>query len=382
MRRRHERGARDRLERDALRVSFITDIMTPYIAPVFEALAVRCDLTVLFGSRTGSRAMAWPLTSSGFRHRVVGGLAISRRADAADIYPNPALLAELARARPDVVISGGFSFPSLYAGAYCRASGARLLIQSDGTSHSEAGIGRGQQLTRSILARVANGAVANSGPAAQRLAELGFQPVFEAPHSADIEGFLEVGRATVARDDETTRVVTVGRLLPAKGVDLLLAAVARARASGAKVALTVVGEGDDEPRLRGIAGALGVPDVEWRGFVEPSELPAQLARADVFAFPTRGDTFGMALLEAAAAALPLVSSPYAGATRDLVEVGETGFVVDPHDTAAFADALVTLANDRALRSRMGRAARALASRRTPATAADGYMRAAAYAAAG
>ena len=167
----------------ALRVSFITDIMTPYMAPVFDALASRCDLTVLFGSKTGSRAMAWSLATPSFRHRVMGGPVLRRSIDAADIYPNPRVLVELRRARPDVVISAGFSFPSLYAAAYCRTSRARLLVQSDGTSRSEAGIGLDQRLTRTVLARAAHGAVGNSYLAAQRLAELGFEPVFEAPHS-------------------------------------------------------------------------------------------------------------------------------------------------------------------------------------------------------
>jgi glycosyltransferase involved in cell wall biosynthesis len=359
-----------------LRVSFITDIMTPYMAPVFEALAQRCDLTVLFGSQTGSRAMAWTLATPSFRHRVVGGPAIRRSIDAADIYPNPRVLAELWRARPDVVISGGFSFPSLYAAAYCRATRARLLIQSDGTSRSEAGIGRDQRATRAVLARAAHGAVGNSHLAARRLAELGFEPVFLAPHSTDIEGFLAVGRTRAQRSDETLRVVTIGRLLVAKGLDLLLRAVARARDEGVPATLTIIGEGDDEPRLRALAGELALTDVEWRGFVEPADLPAQLARADVFAFPTLGDTFGIALLEAAAAGLPLICSPHAGAAPDLVEEGETGFVVEPRDTAAFARALTTLAGDAGLRERMGRAAHALAGRRTPDDTADAYVRAA------
>ena len=369
-------GRRDRCDAGALRVSFITDIMTPYMAPVFEALAARCDLTVLFGAETGSRAMAWSLATPSFRYRVVGGPAIRRGIDAADIYPNPRVLVELWRTRPDVVISGGFSFPSLYAAAYCRASRAPLLVQSDGTSASEAAIGRDQAMTRALLARAAHGAVGNSRLAVARLAELGFDPVFEAPHSTDIERFLEVGRGRVQRPHDVLRVVTVGRLLVAKGVDLLLRAVARARAQGAAVTLTIVGEGDDEPRLRALAGELGLTDVEWRGFVEPSELPAQLARADAFAFPTLGDTFGIVLLEAAAAGLPLICSPHAGAASDLVEEGETGFVVEPRDTAAFVRALTGLAGDAELRGRMGRAAYELAGRRTPADTADAYLRAA------
>ncbi|MGZ4178084.1 MAG: glycosyltransferase, partial [Solirubrobacteraceae bacterium] len=85
---------------------------------------------------------------------------------------------------------------------------------------------------------------------------------------------------------------------------------------------------------------------------------------------------GIVLLEAAAAGLPLVCSPHAGASADLVQEGETGFVVEPRDTAAFVRALTVLAGDAGLRARMGRAAHELAGRRTPADTADAYVRAA------
>jgi glycosyltransferase involved in cell wall biosynthesis len=367
---------RERLDQGALRVVFITDIMTPYMAPVFEALTSRCDLTVLFGSKTASRAMPWVLESPSFRYRVVGGPAIRRSVYAADIYPNPRVFAELRKARPDVVISSGFSFPSLYAAMYCLARGARLLVQSDGTSQSEVAIGWEQRLARAVLARAGHGAVGNSSLAVERLVDLGFKPVFEAPHTSDLERFLEVGRARIQRADDVVTVLTVGRLLPAKGVDLLMRAVADARARGVAVALTIVGEGDDEPRLRALADELMLDDVDWRGFVEPSGLPVLLARADVFAFPTLSDTFGIVLLEAAATGLPLISSPHAGATRDLVEDIDTGFVVEPRDTAALARALISLARDAGLRRRMGRAAYELAAERTPENTAQAYLRAA------
>jgi glycosyltransferase involved in cell wall biosynthesis len=371
-----DQGVRERIRRGALRVSFITDIMTPYMAPVFEALASRCELLILFGSRSGSRGMAWSLDAPEFRYRVVGGPTLSRTVDAADIYPSPRVVAELWRSRPDVVISGGFSFPSLYAAAYCRVKGARLLVQSDGTTRSEATISQGQRVTRAVLASLAHGAVGNSSLAAARLAELGFAPVFQAPHTTDIEQFLHVGRSRMHRPDGTIRVVTVGRLLPNKGVDLLLRAVAAAGEQGATLALTIVGAGEDEPRLRALAAALGLTDVEWSGFVAPGDLPAHLARADIFASPTLGDTFGIVLLEAAAAGLPLVASPHAGATRDLVEGASTGMVVDPRDTVALAQALVALARDVELRRRMGRSAHELAARRTPASTAEAYLAAA------
>jgi len=359
-----------------MRVAFITDIMTPYMAPVFEALAARCDLTVFFGSRTGSRAMAWSMREPSFRYSIVGGPAVSRRVDAADIHPSPRVLLELWRTQPEVVISSGFSFPSLYAAAYCRVRGARLLIQSDGTRASESALGREQRATRAALARAAHGAIGNSTPAVERLVELGFHPVHLAPHTSNLEPFLAVGRQRRASHDGPMRVAAVSRLLENKGHDHLLRGVAAARAAGAEIAVTVAGDGPDGPRLRALARDLGLTDVEWLGFVEPDDLPRTLARADAFAFSTLGDTFGIALLEAAAAGLPLVTSPYAGAARDLVQGRGTGFVVEPRDTSELAAKLAVLGADPALRCRMGQAAHALAATRTPSDAAQAYLEAA------
>jgi len=369
-------AARRRTAGGAVRVAFVTDIMTPYMLAVFDELAGRCELTVLFGSRTGSRAMEWSLGRPRFDHRVVGGWTIGGDLDAADVYPNPALLAELWRARPDVTISGGFSFPSLYAAGYRRATGTRVLIHSDGTRRSEVELSTVQRATRALLARAADGAIGNSKLAAARFGELGFAQVFEAPHSTNIAPFLQVADRREHSPAGELRVAVAGRLIPRKGVDLLLRAVAAARAQGTAVHVTVAGSGEEEGGLRALAAELGLTDVEWVGFVEQGDLPAVFARADVFAFPTRMDPFGIVLLEAAASGLALISSPHAGATGDLVAEGATGFVVEPHDTAELARALARLARDPGLRERMGRAARALAGGRTPASTAEAYLRAA------
>ncbi len=363
--------------REPLRVAFLTDIVTPYMVAVFQELAARCELTVIFCSLTGTRAMPWSSMHMDFAHRVVGGRAIRRATpDAADIYPSPRILRELLASRCDVVISGGFSFPSLYAAAYRRSGRRRLLIHSDGTHNSEIGIGRGQQLTRQLLSRLSDGAVGNSREATQRFVELGFQPVFEAPHSTDIEQFLEVGRTRAYGASTGLRLITAGRLIPRKGVDRLLRAVACARQQGASVDLTIVGTGEDEPKLRELAGEVGLEDIQWVGFVEQRELPALFAKADAFAFPTLDDPFGIVLLEAAASGMALLASAHGGATGDLVADRQHGFVVEPDDTEGFAAAIVELAEDPALRERTGRAVHALARERTPAHTAEAYLSAA------
>jgi glycosyltransferase involved in cell wall biosynthesis len=357
------------------RVAFVTDIVTPYMVAVLEALSRRCALTALFCSRSGTRGLAWSLDGElPFEHELIEGLTVRRRTpDATDYYLSPRLLAALRRARPHAIISGGYSFPSLYAAAFARAGGAPLLIHSDGTSRSEAALRLEQRLSRRLLARLACGAIANSEPASRRLREIGFARVFSAPHATRMEPFWQVAEQRTSRAP-ALRLLTVGRLIPRKGVDLLLRAVALARTTGAPVELAVVGSGPTEPRLRSLARELGLT-VTWHGFVDQPDLPAVYADADAFAFPTLDDPFGIVVLEAAAAGLPLIASPYGGATEDFVRDGENGFVVDPRDTPSFATAIARLARDGDLRERMGRVAHEATQARTPAASAAGYLKA-------
>ena len=358
------------------RVTVVTDIVTPYAVAVFSELASLCRLTVIFCARTGSRGLAWDFPNGlPFRHRVLSGATIGRRsADAADIYPDPRLLFAVADTRPDAVVSGAFSIPSLYAAIYSRVMRKPLLIQSDGTHASEQRIDVVQRALRRLFARASSGAIANSLPAAQRFVELGWPSdrVHLAPHSTNVSGFHDVARDRNYKRNGTFAVLCVSRLIPRKGIDRLIAAAATARRLGTDVSLTIAGSGREEAALRRAAADAAVP-VSWLGFVAHTELPRVFAAADAFAYPTAEDPYGIAVLEAAASGLPLVVSPHAGATADLVRHGVNGLVADPDDRAALADALVTLAADEELRRRLGRAAHVSTAERTPAATARGYF---------
>jgi glycosyltransferase involved in cell wall biosynthesis len=361
-----------------IRIAFLTDIITPYMVAVLDALAQRSELSAIFCSRTGTRGLGWHQEAElPFRNEVIEGLTVRRSSpDATDYYLSPRILGALRRARPHVVISGGFSFPSVYAAVYGRAFGIPLLIQSDGTRGSEAQLGAEQRFARRVLAPLAWGAVANSEPAARRFVELGFPAgrVFRALHATRIEPFWRVAEGRTTASDGPLRLLSVGRLIPRKGGACLLRAVARANAAGAEVALTVVGSGSEDIPLKALARELGVT-VTWCGFIDQPDLPSLYAEADAFAFPTLDDPFGIVLLEAAGAGLPLIASTHAGATEDLVRHGVNGFVVDPLDSAAMAAAIVRLAKEPDLRARMGRAAHVATLNRTPAAAAAGYLQA-------
>jgi glycosyltransferase involved in cell wall biosynthesis len=127
--------------------------------------------------------------------------------------------------------------------------------------------------------------------------------------------------------------------------------------------------------LRELADRTGASDTTFEGFVDQHSLPERFAAADLFAFPTLEDPFGIVLLEAAATGLPVVASSRAGVTADLVRDGVNGLVADPDDVAGFARLLVELTDDPSSRRRLGQAAHETTLERTPQAAARGYLEA-------
>ena len=163
---------------------------------------------------------------------------------------------------------------------------------------------------------------------------------------------------------ERPTVVCVSRLVPRKGQDMLIKALAdiRRRVDGA--ALVIVGGGPYEPTLRRLAQRFGVePDVVFTGGVPGAELPAHYAMADVFAMPcrTRGsgldvEGLGIVFLEASAAGVPVVAGRSGGAP-ETVRDAETGRVVDGRSHQEIVDAIAGILGDPGLGLRMGEAGR-------------------------
>lgn len=150
-----------------------------------------------------------------------------------------------------------------------------------------------------------------------------------------------------------------------KGIDTLLNAwpLILARVPGAR--LVVVGNGDDRPRLEGLAAKHDVTkSVTFAGRVSDARLAKAYSSATVFALPARaklgpcskGEGFGLVLVEAAAAGLPVVAGRAGGAT-EAVRNGQTGFLVDPEDHGKVASTITALLTDPELAQNMGEAGR-------------------------
>jgi phosphatidylinositol alpha-1,6-mannosyltransferase len=167
--------------------------------------------------------------------------------------------------------------------------------------------------------------------------------------------------------DDSRLLLTVGRLIPRKGVDLVMHSVARLAARYPDLTYAVAGTGPDEPRLRGLARQLNIADrVRFLGRVDEETKAALYGLADVFVLPNRlmngedWEGFGIVFLEAATAGTPSIGGDNGG-VRDAIVHGETGLLVDPESEDDLTEALHRLLGDVELRQRMGRAARRRAS---------------------
>jgi len=169
-----------------------------------------------------------------------------------------------------------------------------------------------------------------------------------------VENGLELPALTPV--PERGRVLAVGRLIEDKGMDVAIAACARAG-----VPLTIAGEGPERAALGALARRLGA-DVEFAGHVRPEALGGRYAAARVVVLAARrGEGLPNVLLEGLAHGRPVVATPCAG-TRDLIEDGVNGVLVPPGDVEALAGALARLTSDAAAAQRLADAGRATAER--------------------
>jgi len=159
----------------------------------------------------------------------------------------------------------------------------------------------------------------------------------------------------IRREHKGPLVLFVGRIVPYKGIDVLLEAMQNLQATA-----LVVGEGPERTQLDARADALGVGDrVTFLRAVSANELAALYRACDLFVLPsvTRQEAFGVVLLEAMASGKPVISTNLGTGTSWVNQHGITGLVVAPRDARALRDAIERLTSDQALRRAMGDAAR-------------------------
>jgi glycosyltransferase involved in cell wall biosynthesis len=164
----------------------------------------------------------------------------------------------------------------------------------------------------------------------------------------------------ISKRERLRRIAVIANLRPEKGHDVFIDAAAAVVARFPDARFLIVGDGPERQRLCERAEACGVsPVLTFAGYCD--DIPARLAESDLFVLPSRSEALPNAVLEAMAAALPIVAS-HVGGVPELIQHERTGLLVAPGEPTALAAQLCRLMDDSALAYRLGTAARAAAQR--------------------
>ncbi|MFC4278567.1 glycosyltransferase [Achromobacter aloeverae] len=249
----------------------------------------------------------------------------------------------------------------LYQGDADRFPDSRFDIEEDIVRHADRIIAECPQDRRDLLD------LYHADPRRLATVPCGYEPKEMTPQDR------LAARAQLGWPAEAFTILQLGRMVPRKGVEDVVLAVARLRERhGVHARLCVVGGNSDTPcevltpeigRLRKLAHEAGVADqVEFIGRRDRSKLRTYYSAADVFVTTPWYEPFGITPLEAMACGRPVIGSDTGGIRYSVVH-GETGFLVPTRNPAAVADQLAVLARDSGLARRMGEAGLRRARRR-------------------
>jgi glycosyltransferase involved in cell wall biosynthesis len=243
----------------------------------------------------------------------------------------------VSRSRPDVLVLSGWDAPAL-------RSVARVAEDRDWSTvlcfdnPRRTGSWRqavGKRLFRSYFKRFR--AVFVPGERGWQLARyLGFESRQVHPGLLGVNYAHFAGAQNLRNDGDWPRAFGfVGEYIELKGLDVLLEAYSRYRRERRDAwALICSGRG---PLQRAIAAQCGVVDA---GFTQPADLPVLLGSCGAFVLPSRSDHWGVALVEACAAGLPVIASDQCGAVVEVVRDHYNGLIVTPGSTEDLLEALL------------------------------------------
>lgn len=139
-----------------------------------------------------------------------------------------------------------------------------------------------------------------------------------------------------------TRLVTVAMMRPGDKVESYrMLAQALGSIGHLPWTMSVVGDGPARDEVKAQFASLPADRIEWLGAIEPAAVPDVLYAGGIYVWPGYGEAYGVAYLEAQAAGLPVVAQDIAG-VPEVVRDGQTGFLTQPGDVAAFASAIERL----------------------------------------
>jgi len=365
-----------------MRVAWLFPMMrrTHYWQPVFrEFTSLVADNTVFVGCWGGFAAGY----EGSFKLRVLNGgrpLVLKKKEkeeqyDSALFWAPASILVELARFRPDVIFTTGFSAWTVCALVQKLLARSRVIVLWDGNSvHWKSQISKARHLQRKLMAPFLDFVVSNMCEGVEymrRSLSIPDHKLLSHPYQVADLAILDTEISGEKLPGSRPIFLFVGSIEARKGWRYLVAAARALVCEGInRFSVVFVGAGPEEKKLRVAIRECGVQTVAFHvGPVPYRRMASCYRNADVFVFPTMDDVWGLVLLEAMAFGKPVICSRFAGA-REMVADEENGFLADPRNVEFLAACMRRFIDDPSLIERFGARSRELIAPYTPRRAAQ------------
>ncbi|MGB3293932.1 MAG: glycosyltransferase [Phormidesmis sp.] len=286
------------------------------------------------------------------------------------ILASPAIVPELVRYRPDLIIANGFSIWTVFALLLKPFFKWKIIVILDGISASTSFEDSEIRLfARRVMSSMTDAFVANSAAAAQyfiQVLNVAEAKVFHQTYIVPDSKALDSIDSHLSFDYQGLKILYIGRLVKRKGIRKLIEACLILKRQGlTDYTLILVGDGEERKALENFIEEAGLShNVIFIGWLSYGQIGAYFRASDVFVLPSFEDTWGAVLLEAMAFGKPVICSKMAGASEIVFE-GKNGFTFDPYDSSELAEKLSMFFKSPDLVEKMGCQAKAIVSDYSP-----------------
>lgn len=373
-----------------IRLVILTEIISPYRIPVFNALARRngIDLKVIFLAETDPTQRQWLVYKNeiGFSYEVLGSWR--RRLGGYHLLLNRGLRDAIDRTNPDVVVCGGYSYlASWQALWWARTHRVPFFAWVESTARDLRNRhGVVERLKKKFLDSC-TGFIVPGKSSFQYLREFGVDEsqIFTAPNAVDIAFFASHAELARVHPEHERKALGLppryflfaGRFVKEKGIFELIEAYGKLSSEvRSAVGLIFVGDGVGRDELARRAAGVSPGFVQLAGFQQREQLAKFYALAEAFVFPTHTDPWGLVVNEAMSCSLPIICSNVAGCAEDLVSDGWNGRLIPARNVSQLASAMEEMAREEGLRTTMARHSAERIRNYSPEICAEGIAKAA------
>ncbi len=352
------------------KVVLVTNIPSPYRIPLFNELTkqlrnIELDLVVIFGNRIYSRRKfdAIPEKEYEFEFHFLNSETINFGNEEKTYFSYKGLFKLIKMIDPACVIMNGFTIAAtrLWLQSFISKRPYILWVGSvikQGRFDSMA-----RRIQRKLIINRSASFIAYGSMAREYLLKMNAPPekIFIGINTVDTSFFKSATESIRSQGHikEKHHLTYIGYLSKRKNVNKVLEVVQQLQQRRNDFILDLIGDGPEKEALENYVKESGITDlVRFHGFKQKDELPGYLAVSDCLLFQTDFDIWGLVLNETLAAGVPVIASTNAGATKDLIIDGVTGYISDYNDPIKVCEIIEVLFDNQDLAKKISDEARA------------------------